>query len=321
MRVSGYYRRGILMTKLHDKLHQIRDDAGKSVASSRYLSLDTLRLRHVSEQIRASSRQLTAVPEPIRELPEVQQIGITLMFSVINYCFVDPDTGVDYVYKDDIGQVRRSSGVMQALIRSNLDWSDFTELSKVLPSQWRKVLQLDRRGVVLYDAEERIRRLHIFAEYMVDSKIDTTRFFVDHTSGQDVYDLLDASGMFDDTFCKRLQVALLWLCDIAADANIPFHLDRSQLTALADYRLPQTMCHLGIVRLGPKAVALLEEKVTSTQLEHDMRSVAIDVCYRISHTAGIDEVDVDTFFWQLSQELLSSHAMTSPAMRVATRSY
>ncbi len=136
-----------------------------------------------------------------------------------------------------------------------------------------------------------------------------------------VYKLLLESRLFDDDFSKRLQIILLWLGEAAKNANVHFGYKKERLTAMADYRLPQIMCHLGIIELTPQGSELLVNRITNYQFERDMRSAAIEVCARIAKITGKCEADVDTIFWRLSQEVIASQSMSIPAMRVATRSY
>lgn len=309
------------MTKLYDRLQTIRENAGKSVANSRHLALDTDAIDRTCAQIASFSHLPSALPTPLKQLPYEQQVGIVLLFGAINYCFVDPETNANYVYDDGTVRAERSSGVIQALIRSGLDWSDFYSLSRVEKAEWRSILQVDKPGTTLFDTEERIERLQSFASYLLEKVTQAGTFFRDYKNAVDTYELLIESGLFDDPFCKRIQVVLVWLSQIATDSSIPFDLHKEKLTAMADYRLPQVMCQLGIIQLRSESRELLKQKVTDVQFENDMRSAVIIVCSRIAAKTAKSEADIDSFFWTLSQELIAKGAMDFPAMRVATRSY
>lgn len=320
MRVFDYYQQGISMEKLYDKLRQVRSNAVLSTAKSQYLTIDNNALEDFAKQIASSQEEPCVFPITVKGLPLDEQIGITLMFGAINYCFVDPSTGVDYAYSSKEQQLKRSTGLIYALVSSGLDWSDFNQISRVSHIKWRKILHLDDEGTILYDAEERIRRLHVFSTYLSSRVADTANFF-DHFSSARVYMLLQDSKLFEDIFCKRLQIVLLWLDEMANAHRMHFDLERGHLTAMADYRLPQIMCHLGIIKLNEEAVALLNHKVIDIQFEHDMRSAAVDVCYRVAKATSKSEACIDSIFWALSQDAISDGLMKFPAMRVATRSY
>ncbi len=309
------------MTKLYGSLEEVRRTSRTNTLHSRYLSIDEACLDRLNESFATIPRPLASIPSPIMEMSYPQQVGLILMFGCINYCFVDPGTMTDYIYDSEGKKVKRSGGVICALTKSSFDWSDLSSLSQVTRDEWRTVLQLNRSGVVLFDDEERVRRLQTMAAYLNEKVKYISKFFDIYANANAVHELLHESGLFDDVFHKRCQIVLLWLGIVASDANIAFDLKKDLLTAMADYRLPQTLCHLGVIRLTPEGEELLRNEITDREFERDMRSAAIEICSRIAFATGMSSADVDTILWNLSQDLIASGAMSVPAMRVVTRSY
>jgi hypothetical protein len=310
------------MKKLIDELTSLRRLSKVILDASNNVSIDTAMLERVAPVI-ARDRKITLNYNPIAasSLPIAQRLGLTLIFSSINYCYVDPDTGHDYIYKKDGEYRARSTAFVLALIESGAPWDDFAAIAKMTKEQWKHILHLDGRGVVLYDASERIERIGRFAKYLDGKVSNIDGFFEQYPNAQAVYCLLFGSGLFEDMYLKRLQVAIMYINDIAKHEGIRFDAYEKCLTIMADYRLPQVLMEYGVIRLSPDAVRKLESRLTDPELENAIRAATLIACYDLSNKIGIPEVQIDRILWNKSQSLIASGNTTIPAMRVATRCY
>lgn len=310
------------MANLLDALQAIRQLSKDRVRNSKHLSINTDALIQFARDNR-SIQENNTVRTPITQtgLSFEEQIGLTLLFGSINYCYVDPYSNVDYSYIADKKEWRRSTGLLHALVSAKIPWGNFQELSAISEDQWRSTMYLDQTNTVLYDADERIRRLIEFSAYLASRVGSVEHFFDNFKSADSVYSLLIESALFDDAYLKRIQIVLLWLSDIAASFGKKFSISASQLTAMADYRLPQVMCSLNLIELSSDARKKLDTIIDDPSLEDDMRAAAIVVCEVLANEMHTSAAHLDELFWRLSQEMLIKGHAAVPAMRVATRCY
>jgi hypothetical protein len=311
-----------LTEKLHNKLAKIRKRSQDRVGRSAYLHVDDSRVSDFAKDYARMGQSATIKTSITQsDLGYEQQIGLALMFSVINYCFVEPYSNIDYAYDENGVTLRRSTALLHALIKSGVDWSDFKKISQLENEQWRTILRLNNKNTVLFDADVRIKRLVQFSAYLSDRVGNTSNFFRQFNDAESVYRLLTESNLYDDIYLKRIQIVLLWLFDISIMFGGDFLINCAELTAMADYRLPQALCHLGLIQLDPYARTLLDDVINDRDFEEDMRAATIVVCEKVSKLLGINDAVVDGIFWDYSQKILNSGVANIPAMRVATRCY
>lgn len=322
MPVRDCCRKVTLREKLTDKLQAVRTASRDRLALSRSVTLDRNALIRMAGMIPAWSKKASLSPIALNAtLSSAEKVGLTLLFSAVNYCYVDPKTGEDYSYIIDGQRYARSSGFLTALMASGLPWGDFAEMARVPRQQWRQILHADDAGVVLFDVDERTARLGAFAGYLATHVGMADAFFDRYPNAQAVYELLINSGMFDDEYLKRLQVALVWLSDAATSAGLHFDVSERAYTAMADYRLPQVLMNEGVITITAAAQGKLGRQLLDMELEGDIRAATIVACEELARQSGYPEVAVDRALWHASQVIIATGGMRVPAMRVATRKY
>jgi len=202
-----------------------------------------------------------------------------------------------------------------------MPWDLPSDIACTLPATWRKIFHLDQDGVVLFDDDERIKRLQQFGSYLQTTIGTFDNFFENYPNAQSIYELLMPSGLFEDDILKRLQVVITWLADIARIANIKFNDATESLTVMADYRLPQVLIQEGVMIISDEIRAQLGAELRDVKTEHTIRAATITACESIASISGMTTTEVDRALWQRSQSLIESGTMITPAMRVATRSF
>lgn len=177
-------------------------------------------------------------------------------------------------------------------------------------------------GNVLYRADERLLTIRHVAVLLQSIDTDPNRFFDRYGSYDALFNLLSKMRCYEDMFLKRLQIALLWIRDIALVYGRPFD-DKVNLTAMADYRIPQVLYNTGVVKLTPAAASALRAKQVEhgSELEIALRSSAIVATLEIAKLLAIPESEADRRLWNLSQAMIADGKMPVPAMSVKTDCY
>jgi len=83
--------------------------------------------------------------------------------------------------------------------------------------------------------------------------------------------------------------------------------NRDELTAFADYRLPQVMRHLGALDYSSSLTAVVDAGVilpAGSAPEMEIRACTIEACERLKrHLAGRSSADIDLGLWLMGQDL------------------
>jgi len=310
------------MEKLTDRLAAIRKKARIIVDDTCSVAIDDKALLNVAQTIpnwsvQSSLNQVAAC----ETLTNEHKIGLTLFFGVVNYGYVDPQTGLDYAYTCDGILHLRSAAFTLALIESGLPWDQPAQIALISTDIWRDKLHLNDKGVVLFDDEERINRLQQFGIYLQNTVGTFNDFFKRYPNAQSIYELLIPSGFFDDEFLKRFQIVITWLGDIAKITNTQFDDIAGTLTIMADYRLPQVLMREGVITFTHEVSVQLMSRLDDVKTERAIRAATIIACDTIAEILGITTTQVDRALWQYSQMLIANGQMTTRAMRVSTRAY
>ena len=310
------------MEKLTDRLAAIRQEARVIVNNSRTVSVDYAALNHMVITMQTWPVQASVNPIVASTmLTNEQKISLTLFFGVVNYCFVDPQRGLDYAYTAEGRQYTRSTACTQAMIESDLPWDKPAEIAHISQDIWRKLLHLNEMGVVLFDDVERVNRLQRFGIYLHEAVGTFNDFFKRYPNAHSIYELLMPSGLFDDKFLKRFQIVITWLDDIARTTDAQFDGIPDLLTVMADYRLPQVLMQEGVLTIAKEVNNQLMSQLVDVEVEQTLRAATIIACESIAITRGISTTQLDRVLWQHSHVLIENGQMTTPAMRVATRAY
>jgi hypothetical protein len=280
-------------------------------------------LRSFQEQIKSGS-----IPsKDVCELSPENELGFRLFLDTINFCYQDPVSGQEYVYKDKGEKpIRRTYGLMTAMKESRINWGDTSEVSKLTPQKWSEIVQL-RENDKFYLGEERGKRISRFATQLSQKGFENISQFISF-NGYDSNKILGGlmeSGFFDDEFLKRAQLAVRDLDTVLKerfDAKIN---GTEKLTVMADYRLPQLMYNTGTITLLSDSFVgrLLNRDIirSGSREELALRAATIVVGEKISKLMGITEADVDLLLWMLAVKMGKSNEMLIPHMLVPTDKY
>ena len=178
-----------------------------------------------------------------------KEAGLNLFIDVINFCYKDPATGNEYRFTDSDGKViKRATGLLTAMARSEVDWNSFSSVSKISMNKWVQMLQLSDSNQ-MFLGEERREKIVGFAKYLLSHNYENMpNLLID--CGYDVLtilDLLNESGYFEDTFMKRSQLACRMINDVLVRRRERSPIDTEKLTVMADYRIPQVLYNPGAV--------------------------------------------------------------------------
>ncbi len=260
------------------------------------------------------------------ELPPEQELGLNLFLNVVNFCFQDPETGMEYRYTGKNGNIiLRSTGLKSAMAESGINWGSFSEVSGMTHGHWKRITQTGPENPLFLGAE-RGRRIARFAEYLLIRGFPTPESLIENCGydTEKLLGILDESGFFDDLFMKRSQLTVHIF-----DNVLKRRFDRGlsgtdKLTVMADYRLPQILYNSGVIELSPSLSKKLETGVKinpDSREENALRAATVVVGERLAHLMGIQETEVDMLLWVLARKLDKEGRMRIPHMLVSTDKY
>jgi hypothetical protein len=292
------------------------------MAASRFVSIDPERLAEISLSLTRDTLRLPTWDAPVfnRRRAAGDLAEFILLFNAINFCYWGDPKWV-WVKNGDGG----SFGVLAALSQTLDDGQpllDAAFLAQITAAQLRVILT-GRHGVSLSLLDERAAILAAvgatlqrefggrFAHVLVAAGGDapglvellTTRFpsFDDHVwyNGQRV------------EFHKRAQLAAAMIY-AACRGQGPGQLRRvDQLTVFADYKLPQTLRALGILRYAPVLAAVVDNQrliPAHSEEEIEIRAHTIWAAELLRQALrprfpDINALHLDYWLWSASKQL------------------
>jgi hypothetical protein len=170
--------------------------------------------------------------------------------------------------------------------------------------------------------EERLANLRRAGQTLLDRFQGSFIHLLEEAGGSpvDFIELLaDEFPSFNDTatyrgkrvyFYKRAQLLMhdLW-CTFSGDSWGSFN-DLDQLTAFADYKLPQVLRHLGIIHYEPELAGLIQNLVpipSGSPEELEIRAATIWAVEFLrqelsNHELRVNSAQLDNWLWNLGQE-------------------
>lgn len=260
-------------------------------------------------------------------LPLEQEVGMGLFLNVINFCYQDPESGHEYVFNSASGRgVRRSTGLATALAESGINWDNLVEVGQMTPARWAEVIQLSETNSFYLGAERGARLVQLARQLLAEGYPTVASFLAgcDFDATVLVGKLME-SGLFDDQFLKRAQLAASTMNDVLVRRSEVGLTRIDQLTVMADYRIPQVFYNLGVVKIEDQA--LLEKLQNHVPLEAGgreelaLRSTCVVVGWKIAERLGIMQAEADGLLWGLSQQMAKAGELDIPHMVVATDAY
>lgn len=275
--------------------------------------VEFMRTREANKFLPASSK-----------LPLEQELGLNLFLNAINFCYQDPDSGHEYVFNSAEGKtIKRATGLATALAESGIDWDDLGEVRQLTPDRWSEVAQIGETNC-LYLGEERGDRIVRLAEFLYSEGYSTVRSFIadcDYDATILISKLME-TGLFEDRFLKRAQLAVRMLDDALSRRSAIRIANIDKLTVMADYRIPQVFYNLGAVKIVDQSLLARltdhEPIEAGSREELALRSTCVVLGKKIADRLGITEAEADDLLWSLSQQMVRANEMTIPHMLVAT---
>lgn len=304
---------------------EIREDARHILDQARdLLTVDYNSIPTVLAPMLADFQKNSQQPEK-PTMPINLELGQTLFFDVVNFCFKDPATLHEYTFHSGGREYKRSSGLFMAIRESGMDWNNLNHVALIGKNKWRQISQVGPENP-MYLGDERGERISDFAKKMLADGYKTVSGFVDSTNGDgmEMLTYLANSRFFDDEFLKRAQLTVRMFNDVFRKNGVPEFKNMDRLTAMADYRLPQVFYNLRVVKLsGGLLMKLLNQEpiVANGHEERAIRATVITVAEKLSKVMGINECDIDTLLWNLSQKMAKEDQLPIPHMLVTTDKY
>ncbi len=311
------------MKALKEIREQIHATASAIIQNSTEVSLDDSHLDYLVEKIKNRPNKINTNTND-QNIPINRQLGLIVAYSPIHYCFTNPESKLEYRYNDQGIVLKRSTGFITALKKSNIEWENFSSVKMTTIEEWHSILQTSDESI-LFELDERLRRLKSLMDYFSLNGINTFEDFDSkYINAESIILFLLGSGLFNDIFLKRAQVTTYLLNATRKFYELPEYEDISLLTAMPDYRLPQLLYNLGIVKIDENLRNRLSDKTTILKNSNEeilLRASVIVVAEEISKQLKLDEADIDSLMWGFSQDLINSNEMKIPAMLVKTNCY
>lgn len=303
----------------------IREDAKRILDQARdLLTVDYNSIPAVLAPMLADFQKNSPKPEQ----PNIQmqlELGQTLFFDAVNFCFKDPATMHEYTFTTGGREYKRSSGLFMAIKESGIDWNNLDHVATIGKNKWRQISQIGSANP-MYLGDERGERISGLAKKMLADGYKTVSGFTASTNGDgmEMLTYLANSRFFDDEFLKRAQLTVRMFNDVFRKHGAPEFKNMDQLTAMADYRLPQVFYNLRVVKLsGGLIMKLLNQEPinANSREERAIRATVVTVAEKVSKVMGINECDIDTLLWNLSQKMAKEEKLPIPHMLVTTDKY
>jgi hypothetical protein len=249
------------------------------------------------------------VPEALRALPpwddpafaavsDARAVAWLVAYNAINFCYW-PDRGPRWFVAIDgveVGRDDEALAVMALLARAPVDdpgWLETVDVGALLaPAPGAGALpMLAERERALRELGAAIRAHGPPASWLATSAVETTLRLAERLVSWD-----DRRG--DLRFLKRAQLCVAMIHGKLGGA--PFS-DVERLTAFADYRLPQILRGLGVLRLDPELAEAVErgdELPAGSPAEVALRAAAVDGAERLTEATGLSSLVIDHFLWR-----------------------
>jgi hypothetical protein len=274
------------------------------------------------------------IPPELRELPpwddeafagvpDEQALAWLVAYNAVNYSYW-PDAGPRWHVELDgtpVGQDDEALAIMAVFAREpvhDVAWlssMDAARLGAILaPAPGGGALpMLEVRAAALRELGAALRAHGPVARWVEEARGSASAFALR---------LAELLPSWDDRrtfrgrpirFLKRAQ-----LCTAMIHGKLrgePFR-DVEQLTAFADYRLPQILQGLGLLRLAPSLSASIEagaQLPVDSEPEVALRAAAIDGAERLAASTGLSTLVIDHFLWRTAvarQDALPAHHRT-----------
>lgn len=119
------------------------------------------------------------------------------------------------------------------------------------------------------------------------------------------------NGVIEAPVLKRAQILVSDLAGAFAESSDLVLGDREQLTAFADYKVPQVLRHLGMLRYADSLATTIHDRIqiaADSQEEIEIRAATIWGCelvrqHLVTRGGSFTAADVDWLLWNAGQHL------------------
>lgn len=277
---------------------------------------------------------LSQAPFDFSRFNEDEELKFTFIFNALSFCFWgDPKWTIECDGKSYDG----AWGMVVALgrgIREGSPLTDFEYCSKISGDDFKKIL---RGSVEIPLFEERLRILHEIGSVMMD-KYKGRLNFIFEKSNNDALKLLeliinDFPSFYDISlyknkeiyFQKRAQLLVSDFCQALKKRGLIIK-NIDQLTACADYKLPQILRRFGILEYNDSLKEKIDNKIEiphGSEKEVEIRANTVWAVEFIkervrSRNPEITSMGIDDHLWLASQEKFPDE---KPYHRTRTTAY
>ncbi len=303
---------------MRDALYEVREYAKRLVDDDTCWQIDEhCLLRFQGELLSEEPVRSKVLYNDLKDASE--QFAFILYYASSTFSYVQPADGSEYSYRLNEEVLYRTNAYVTALLEAKVRWDDPRAVLQLSDTKWREVLQLDTSNLYLADQRiDAIRKLaSTFSQGLIKGLGDT-RIDVDV-----LFSCLMRTGLFEDRFLKRIQMALAFLEDAAHMYGVEY-VGGAPLTAMADYRLPQVFINTGVLCIDEGLKSRLMKgsvMLKNSSEELLLRAYSIEICRRLSVALHTTEAKIDSLVWGYSQQMLAHKMFKIPAPRVLTDCY
>jgi hypothetical protein len=283
---------------------------------AKHVQLDADRVKQVVADLARLDFKLTL---PTWDFPDLylqsnnyeELVKYYLVLNAINYCFTDPLTGERFQDEKDEGSTLMSKRVTEhwELLRDPVFLMQIDE--KTLRER------IFKAPGAMPMLKERVMSLREVGNFLSSGKFD--EFLRLTARAQDplsaVNFLAESLPLWGrDPFLKRAQLFLAFLYGrFQRDPRFPLHLKSSEaLTIFADYRVPQALISLGIMKVGDELMAKLQSRTpleVDSLEESELRAASVlagDLLAKNMNERGawgfVSALHVDFLLWSLPRK-------------------
>ncbi len=301
-------------------MNKILDSTNFVVQDSRSVKINRIKVSEFSKIFKQEETNdlLSQAPFDFSGFSDDERFRFTLIFQSINFCYWgDPKWTIEHDGKLYDG----AWGMVVALgqgIRDGFPLLDFRYCSKITKDDLGRILRANTE-IPLF--EERWRILQEIGLVML-SKYEEGLTSLVANSNSDAARLLDVIvrdfPSFRDSssyrgrevfFQKRAQLLITDLCQMLKRQGVMLK-NIDQLTACADYKLPQIIRRLGILEYADQLAKTIDSKIELPHGSDEEVEIRANTIWAVEYmkeeiqrqSPDVTSMEIDGYLWQASQE-------------------
>lgn len=313
-------------------MKQIIDNIKVVVKNSKNVKIEYKKLKEFAKQLKSKEFKhwLEESPFDISKLNSYQRLHFLLVLNSISFCYwsVNKEKWTVKYKGEEHGGAKGMILCLKRAIEEGIPILNAYYLKDIKEKDLEYIL---RGNIQIPLFKERLKILRELGRVLVEKYNGNFENFIE-SSELKVHVMLDKLitnfSYFNDTsyylnkkiyFNKRAQ---LLLSDIHNNHTILK--DPYNLTACADYKLPQVFRHLGIFRYSKELEEKINRKIPlekDSQEEIEIRANTIWVVYELSKITGIEQRKINDYLWLMAQDISLKLEKKTKYHRVKTINY